>query len=178
MRKFILVIAFLLFTVTAFAQVTATIVAIDKDDKNNICVWTWYQYNGIDVDSNYPKKPWVVNGKTIQVPVYCTRYNAMNFDNLTDDEIITYITGDIQTQTDNLIRQKYIAAKYIDIPGANQDIISNHLSGLIGQTVSSESITQDIKAPDGTMIKSINIDAAHNVTDVTDTTITPVIKTQ
>lgn len=133
----------------AFAEITGTIVAKDIDDNGNIRVWTEYQKDGVEIPSNYPK----IDGKF----VYCTRYNALNFDGLTDTEIVQYIRADIKTQTDNLIQQDYMKAKYPNMTEANAILNKDRLTNLVGEVVSSTEVTQKKMLPDGTLLKEITI---------------------
>jgi hypothetical protein len=123
MRLLILILGFCLIASCVFAGVEATIVSKDIDDNGNIRVWTQYKIDGVEVESRYPK----IDGKS----VYCTRYNAMNFYNMTDTQIKEKIVQDVDTHVGSLIQQKYIEIN-------NQEILNKNLKTLINTTISKD----------------------------------------
>ncbi|MBE3086106.1 MAG: hypothetical protein IMZ64_07810, partial [Bacteroidetes bacterium] len=68
MKKLVLMLGFLMMMWgVGFADVKSTIITHDKDTNGNIRVWTSFEVDGVEIESNYPK----INGHY----VYCTRYN-------------------------------------------------------------------------------------------------------
>lgn len=114
---------FLMFN--CFAAVEAEIVAKDIDANGNIRVWTQYKIDGVEVVSQYPK----IDGKS----VYATRYNAMNFYGMTDQEIKDRIVADAEQHTETLIKKTYNEVK-------NLDILDKNLSTLVGSKVLKECV--------------------------------------
>jgi len=143
MKHLICIMGFLIIASIVFADVTAEVVSIDKDQNGNIRVWTQYKIDGVEVQSNYPK----IGGKS----VYCSRYNAFNFLGMTDAQIKTRILADVDAHTKSLITQTYTKK-------ANEDILTKHLKNITGSKVSNEEAVIQIDTDgDGVNDKEIKI---------------------
>lgn len=110
------------------AEVTATIIAKDIDSEGNIQVWTQYKIDGKEVESRYPK----INDKN----VWATRYNALVFYNMTDEQIKNKILSDVEQYSKYLIQKQYCEIN-------NRNFLEKKLSTLINSTV----ITQGSEIP-------------------------------
>lgn len=121
MKKFlVLVLALMGLATICFADVTSEIVSVDKDENGNIRVWSQYKVDGVEVTSKYPK----INDKS----VYCVRYDALNFANMTDEQMIARIKEDNSAHAKNLIQKKYILSE-------NDNLIKNKLNNLAGTKI-------------------------------------------
>lgn len=140
MRSVILGLMMCLVCGIAFAGVEAEIISIDKDNNENIRVWTTYNIDNIEVKSSYPK----INGHY----VFCSRYYALNFAGMTDAEIKTRILEDVNDHAENLIKKTYIQK-------SNNDILTNHLGAVMGSKVTkTEAIIQVDTNGDGEVDKN------------------------
>ena len=115
MKTFILILAFCFITTLVFADTIGEIVSIDIDSNGNIRVWTQYKIDGTEVESQYPK----IDGKS----VFCTRYSALNFVDMSNTEIKERILEDIDTHTKTLITKKCLKKankkiKFKDVVGS------------------------------------------------------------
>ena len=121
-----IVIMVLLWAAYVMAGSEAEVVKVERDEGNNIRVWTQYKVDGVEVKSRYPK----IDGKH----VFCSRYAIHNFAEMTDAEIKAYILDDIGSHTKVLIRNAFVEK-------ANTDVLENHLSGIVGAKVSNTTAT-------------------------------------
>jgi len=126
-------------------MITGTIVQVDQDNNGAIRVWTNYQIDGVDVQSNYPQ----INGKS----VYCCRYSAIQFAGMSNDDMTSAILADVQAQVNNLVTQQYSAT-------ANAALVSQ-LSSVVGQSASGDSTSVTVQNGASTM--TINQDGTASV---------------
>lgn len=100
MKKIMLVILFLGLFKLAFAEVSAKIIAVDKDENGNIRIKTQYFIDNEQVVSNYPQQ----DGKYYWV----TRYDVRSFVNMTKAQILGRVKSDIRSFEDVLILKEYL----------------------------------------------------------------------
>jgi len=91
----------------AFADVTAEILNMGIDENGNIMVKTQYKIDGIEVKSRYPK----LDGKYY----FVTRYDCMNFQDMTKEEIKDRVLSDVKEHSKSLVAREYIKKKNADI---------------------------------------------------------------
>jgi hypothetical protein len=125
MKRF-LFLPLLLICSMAWASVSYEILKVDSDENGNIRVYTSYKIDGTEVVSRYPQ----LDGKYYWV----TRYDAINFADMTKEEIQSRIEKDLQEFSEQLIRQKYVSSE-------NQNIITQIQTDFVGVTGSVDSTT-------------------------------------
>jgi len=118
--KKLLVVLFLVLGLArlCFADVTAEIIAVDKDNNGNIQIKTQYKIDGVEVQSNYPP----LNGKYYWI----NRYDIKSFAGMTKAQILLRIKKDIISFEKNLIQKKYMEI--------NNDIFVTAGQNLVGAT--------------------------------------------
>ena len=116
MKKLAFFILFLLITVSCFADVTAKIVGVDKDENGNIRVKTQYKIDGVEVKSPYPLE----NG----ISYWITRYSVQNFSGMNKTQIFTRIKKDIISFEKHLIIKKYLELANHDFISISQDLVN------------------------------------------------------
>jgi hypothetical protein len=134
MKRLGLAICFMFLMVgIVFAEVTAEVIGYDLDDNGNIRVKTQYKIDGVEVQSNYPKQ----DGKAY----YVTRFNAMNFLDMTEIEIKDRIMTDAKA---------YCNAKIMDSfnKEANKNIVNTKLKDLVGSKVTVIEIEVKVNSKD------------------------------
>ena len=137
--KFVILLLVLLLATPVLADVVGEVVSVDKDDKNNIRVWTQYKIDGVEVASEYPK----IQGKS----VYATRYAAHNFAGMTDEQIEKVILYQMEIHSENLVKKEF-TEKTIS---TNDEIFDKHLNTLVGKSVTKDEV--NIKIDNDTTIK-------------------------
>ena len=116
MKKLFLLVLFLVMTFPVFADVSAKIVGVVKDDNGNIEVRTQYKIDGVEVQSRYPQ----MNGMSYWV----TRYNVQNFAGMTKAQILGRIKQDIKSFEVKLIIDKFLAINNDVFVTAGQNIVN------------------------------------------------------
>ena len=116
MKKLFLLLLFLALVTNCFAEVTAQIIAVDKDDNGNIRVKTQYKIDGVEVVSKYPQQ----DGKYYWV----TRYDVRSFVNMTKAQILGRVKNDIRAFEDNLITREFIKINNDAWITAGQDLVN------------------------------------------------------
>ncbi len=116
MKKFLFLVLFLGLCNFAFADVTAKIIAVDKDEQGSIRVKTQYFLDGIQVQSNYPP----IDGKYYWV----TRYSMENFAGMTKPQILARVKKDIQAFEKHLITKKFLQINNDIFVTGSQDIVN------------------------------------------------------
>ena len=111
-----LILIFLFITTFAFADVTAKIIAVDKDEQRNIRVKTQYRLDNVEVPSNYPP----LDGKYYWV----TRYTVQLFAGMTKAQILARIKKDIIAFEKQLITKKYMEINNDAFVTAGQDLVN------------------------------------------------------
>lgn len=119
MKKLVLILAILLTTTLAHAGVDFEVLDFELDGKNFV-VRTNYILDGVEVPSNYPK----LNGKYY----FITRYNALNFEGMTANQILLYIRDDLILFAEGLIIKEYQREKLL------QAEANNTFANVIGYT--------------------------------------------
>jgi hypothetical protein len=135
--RFVIALCLLLFTAPAFADVTATILAVDKDDNGNIMVKTAYYIDGVNLESRYPQMM-VKNSEEEDVATYywVTRYNCINFSGMTDVEKQALIDKDLTAFADVQITRPLQIAQAEKVKVANDTLIkSQAFTDMVGHTV-------------------------------------------
>jgi hypothetical protein len=135
--KWFIVVALLLFTTPAFADVTATILAVDKDDNGNIMVKTAYYVDGKNLESRYPQMMVKDSeGKDVATYYWVTRYNCINFSGKTDIEKQALIDKDLTAFADVQITRPLQIAQAEKVKVANDTLIKSKVfTDMVGHTV-------------------------------------------
>ena len=168
MKKWLLVLGFLIMAVPSWADVTAKIISFRLDDNKNIEVHTQYKIDGVEVVSRYPQEDCDDGvGGTTKCYIWVTRYQILNFINLdgtlmSDSEIKSKIVLDLQQFENSLIQKTYLEKK-------NQEIFNKNLKTIVGTLDSLSSTTITLKDSAGKDITNLEVK-----TDGT-ATATPVI---
>ncbi len=154
MKTIIIAVCLVLVTTMAMADVTAEIIDYDLDNKGNIRVWTQYKIDGVEVESQYPKK----QGKF----VYATRFAAHNLAGMTDEQIGKYILYQSELHCNTLIKKEFIKKTI----STNDEIFKKHLKNIKGKTVSKD--TTEIRINGNTKMK-VKTDGTYteNITFIT-----------
>jgi len=95
-----LVVGMMLMASLAWADCTAKIIGVDKDEQGSIRVKTQYILDGQEVISRYPQQ----DGKYYWV----TRYNVQNFANMTKAQVLGRIKKDIKAFQEHLIIDSFM----------------------------------------------------------------------
>ena len=168
MKKWLLVLWFLMMACPAWADVTAKIISFKLDDNKNIEVHTQYKIDGVEVVSRYPQESCDDGlGGTTQCYIWVTRYQVLNFVNpdgtlMSDAEIKDKIILDLQQFENALIQKTYLEKK-------NQEIFETNLKTIVGTLDSLTSSTITLKDSTGKETTTLEVK-----TDGT-ATITPAI---
>jgi len=107
MRILALVLGLCLMSSLALADVTSEIIDVTPDNNGNIMVKTQYKIDGVEVVSRYPK----FGGKHY----FVTRYDCMNFKDMSKEQIKERILSDIKEHSRALIVKTYIKKSNTDI---------------------------------------------------------------
>jgi hypothetical protein len=118
-------------------MITAEIVKVDQDEQGALRVWASYNIDGVAVESNYPK----IDGHS----VYCTRYDALQFDGKTDAEIKDFILSQSQQYCEALVRKEYTKVANVSL--------ADRVKSIVGQTVSLDEVKVSISPTEEVIVK-------------------------
>ena len=131
-------------------MITAEIKKISQGiSQGEIIVWANYKIDGLDVPSAYVCANGEIRARMGELlgtyapeenldgaQLYCTRYDALQFANMSDQEIKDFIVGQSQAQVDNLVKKEYSKVENLSI--------ADRVKSVVGQTVQADSVTVQI----------------------------------
>lgn len=144
MKKALLAILFLAFASVCFADVTAEIIGKDFDEQGNIIIKTQFKVDGVEIVSRYPK----LDGKYY----FVNRYTAVNFYNMTDEQIIAKIKGDLSQHAKMLIGKKFLAVENAKM--ALDDVVGSTITEKTSTVQISPVLELEVKT-DGSKIEKV-----------------------